>query len=398
MSQDVIQNIISLFVFNSYEIAVLVALLLLIVVQLFFYFYYYRRPYAYAQRAAKDEKGEGEWSRQMPKVSVIISSENESDSLAVNLPLILEQNYPDFEVIVVNNGSTDESDHLLQSLQLKYPHLYHTYVPSSSYDKAFGRRKLALTVGIKAAKGEVLLFVEPYGKPMSSNWISEMVEAMVVEGKDVALGYSFYNKASSFYNRIARFDNHLFSMQYLSMALLNKPFTGVYRNVAFKRHLFFDNKGFASFLILENGEDVFINQIVNSDNTAVCVSADSFVETTLSGYKIWKQIKKDYSVAHSCFKAKISRIFTLEYALRYVILILALAAVVYSSLIYHWGLMGLVLLLFTLKLIAQLVITNKSAKCFRSGKFVFSFPLLEFLQPIYNLKFRTRSRRLKGRR
>ncbi len=390
MNEELIQDILSSFVFNPLEITVLSLLFVFALIQIFFYLYYYKRPLSFAVKHDVPEVNE------KPMVSVIISSENESDRLAENLPLILEQDYPNFEVIVVNNGSTDETDYLLQSLQLKYPHLYHTYVPTS-YDKAFGRRKLAFTVGIKAAKGDVLLFVEPYGKPMSSVWISTMVAEMS-RGKDVVLGYSFYKKTKAFFNRMARFDNHFFSMQYLSMAILKKPFTGVYRNVAFKRHLFFDHKGFASFLNLENGEDVFINQIVNDDNTAISTSPDSFVETTLSNFSLWKRIKKDYSVAQSCFKDKRNARFAVEYAMRYVFFALFVAAVVYSALLCQWGVLSVAIFILLFKLTLQLVVTHKVARYFMSGKFIFSFPLLSLLQPIYNLRFRTRSRRLSGRR
>lgn len=392
MNEELIQDILSYFSFNCLEISVLSLLFLFASIQIFFYLYYYRKPLKYAAKHSRNQV------KDRPMVSVVISSENESDSLAANLPLVLEQDYPNFEVIVVNNGSTDESDYLLQSLQLKYPHLYHTYIPTSNYDKAFGRRKLAFTVGIKAAKGDVLLFVEPYGKPMSSNWIAEMVDEMVAGNKDVVLGYSFYKEAKSFFNRVARFDNHFFSMQYLSMAIRNKPFTGVYRNVAFKRHLFFDNKGFASFLNLENGEDVFVNQIVNETNTAISLHPDSFVETTLANYPLWKQIKKDYSVAQACFKNNRHTKFSLEYAMRYLSFSLFAAIAAYASLMCQWGVLGVAILIFLVKLVIQIVSTRKSSRYFLSGKFLFSFPVLGLLQPIYNLRFRTRSRRLSGRR
>lgn len=390
MNEELIQDILSYFVFNYQEVIVLSLLFLLASIQVFYYLFYYKRPLVQATRQSDDR------SDNKPMVSVVISSENESESLAENLPLVLEQNYPNFEVIVVNNGSTDESDYLLQSLQLKYPHLYHTYIPTSNYDKAFGRRKLAFTVGIKAAKGDILLFIEPYGKPASSDWISLMVDAMKDE-KEVVVGYSFYKRAKTFFNRMARFDNHFFSMQYLSMAIRNKPFTGVYRNVAFKRRLFFDNKGFASFLNLENGEDVFINQIVNDRNTAVMLHSDSFVETTLANFSSWKQIKKDYSVAQACFKDRRHTRFAFEYALRYITLALFILVVVYSLLFGQWGVLTVAALVFLTKITLQLVTIHKSAKYFQSGKFMFSFPVLALLQPLCNLRFRTRSRRLSGR-
>lgn len=119
-------KILSYFTFNEIEIAALFIFLLVLLVQLFFYFNYYRKPYSYVKEKDKDNYSP---VSSKPKVSIIIASENEADELAKNLPFILSQDYPDFEVIVVNNGSTDESEMLLQSLKLNNPHLYHTYLP-----------------------------------------------------------------------------------------------------------------------------------------------------------------------------------------------------------------------------------------------------------------------------
>ncbi|MDU1892338.1 MAG: glycosyltransferase [Dysgonomonas sp.] len=375
------EHILSSFVFSWSEIVVLSLFFLFFVIQLYFYFGYYKKTYSYLR-----EQSGYIPAISRPKVSVIIASENEAIELSKNLPLILDQDYPDFEVIVVNNGSTDESDEILSALNLQYPNLYHTYLPYSN-DKKFGRRKLALTLGVKAAKGDVLLFTEPYSKPVSNRWISSMMDQMK-EGKEVVLGYSFFSKVNKFFNRVARFDNHLFSMQYFSMAIKGKPYTGVYRNVAFKKHLFFDNKGFASFLNLENGEDVFINQIVTPENVALALSQDSFVETSGDSYSLWKQIKKSYSIAKGYFKSKVSNLFSLEGFSRYLFYILLIGLFVYSIVYQHWALLGISALLFIVRLIIQLAIINKSAKYFHSGKFYFSLILLDILQPIYNFRFR----------
>ncbi|WP_231496779.1 glycosyltransferase [Prevotella sp. 10(H)] len=355
---------------------------------------YYRKPYSVVHKRQKDNY---QPFYLKPKVSVIISSENSADDLAKNLPAVLEQEYPDYEVIIVNNGSTDESDTLLQSLQLKYPYLYVTYLPYSN-DASFGRRKLALTIGIKAAKGEILLFTEPYSKPVSNQWISSMVSEMT-EDKDVVLGYSFYDKTKDFFNRTARFDNHLFSMQYMALALKGKAFTGIYRNLAFRRHLFFDNKGFASFLNLDNGEDVFINQIISSGNTAVALSQDSFIETSIERFSLWKQIKKSYSVAKKYYKNRFwNRMFNFEAFSRYLFYIAFIAIIVYSIMFQHWALLGISVFLLLVKLSVQIVTINKSAKYFESGKFYFSFILMEILQPLYNVRFRSRHKKMSGRR
>ncbi|GAB6121866.1 glycosyltransferase [Dysgonomonas termitidis] len=390
-----VEQILHYFMFNELEIAGIVFYLLLFLIQIFFYFNYYRKPYSVVCKRDKDNHKP---VCPKPKVSVIIASENAADELAENLPAILTQDYSDYEVIVVNNGSTDESETLLQSLQLKYPHLYITYLPYSN-DITFGRRKLALTIGIKAAKGEVLLFTEPYSRPVSDQWISSMVEELSDE-KDIVLGYSYYSRTKTFFNRIARFDNHLFSMQYISMALKNKPFTGINRNLAFRRHLFFDNKGFAAFLNLENGEDVFINQIITDSNTSVALSPDSFVESSNDRYSLWKQVKKSYSITKKHFKDKTPiNLFGLETATRYLFYLVLITLLVYSAASFHWALLGIAVFFFVLRLVIQSIIINKAARYFQSGKFHFSLILMDLLQPFYNFKFRTNHKnRATGRR
>jgi cellulose synthase/poly-beta-1,6-N-acetylglucosamine synthase-like glycosyltransferase len=386
---------IDYFMFNEPEIAGMVFFFLLFLIQIFFYVNYYRKPYSVV---CKREKDNYKPFYLKPKVSVIIASENAADELSENLPAILTQDYPDFEVIVVNNGSTDESETLLRSLQLKYPHLYITYLPYSN-DITFGRRKLALTIGLKAAKGEVLLFTEPYSKPVSNQWISSIVEEFSDE-KDIVLGYSYYGRTKTFFNRIARFDNYLFSMQYISMALKNKPFTGIYRNLAFRKHLFFENKGFAAFLNLENGEDVFINQIITDSNTSVALSSDSFIESSNDRFSLWKQVKKSYSITKKHFKNKTPiNLFGLEAATRYLFYLMLIALIVYSVIFFHWALLGITVFFFVFRLVVQLKIINKAAKYFHSGQFHFSLILMDILQPFYNFRFRTNHKnRATGRR
>lgn len=333
-----------------------------------------------------------------PKVSVIIASENEGDELKKNLPFVLEQDYADFEVIVVNNGSTDESDYILNSLKLGNPHLYYTYLPYSEDDESFNRRKLALTIGAKAAKGDILLFTEPYSKPISKNWISSIVENFSEE-KEIVLGYSFFTRTKKQFNRLARLDNHFFSMQYLSMAIKKRGYIGTYRNLAFKKHLFFDNKGFASCLNIENGEDVFINQIITKKNTAVSLSQDSFIETSLENFSLWKEIKKSYSIAKNYFKGGAIALFSFEIFSRYLFYIGLIALIAYSVIFAQWVVLGIAVFLFLIRLIIQLVVINKSAKYFNSGKFYFSLPILDIFLPIYNTRFKTKNRgNLRGRR
>jgi len=377
------ESILSYFQFDLPEIIALSILFLLFIIQLLYYLKYYRKPYVQAISGASTE---GRSSQFMLKVSVIIVSENEADCLSENLPAVLEQDFFDYEVIVVNNGSTDESDVLLRSLELRYPNLYHTYLPYSN-DRKMDRRKLALTIGIKAAKGDILIFTEPYCKPVSKNWISSMVNELSPE-KDIVLGYSFFRESGKFFNRVARFDNLLFSQQCLSAVLNNKPYTGNHRNLLFRKKVFFDHKGFASLLNIESGEELFISQIMTESNTAVALSQDSFIETDLEHFSLWRQIKRSFFAIRLYLNKSMSLLFRSEIFARGIFYLLFVALVIYSIIFHHWALLGAAVLIFIFRLVSQLLILNKVSRYFSSGKFHFSLPVMDLFQPLYNLRFK----------
>ncbi|NDV68379.1 glycosyltransferase [Dysgonomonas sp. 25] len=380
---------VSFYTIDIVEIIGLSLLLLLFVIQLYFYLVYYRKPLNEAKKTGDTTLP----YNRFPKVSVVMESENEYLNLKELLPQILEQDYPDFEVIVVNNGSTDESYELLESLKVTYPNLYHTFLPHS-LDKKYGFRKMALTLGIKAAKGDVVLVTEPFCRPLSNRWIASMIEQMSDE-KEIVLGHAFYAKDAPFYNRIARFDDMFFSLQYLSAAIKGKPYTGVYPNIAFARHLFFDNKGFSGHLYLENSEDVFINTIANASNTAVCLNTDGFMEKTLNSFAHWRKIKKSYSMAKACFKSGLVDWFSFEAFSRYLFYGLFIALGAYASLQQDWGVLIVTGLFFLIRYIVQLVVLNKSSRYFLTGTFRLSLLILDWFQPLYTLRFRSRSRRVR---
>jgi len=324
-----------------------------------------------------------------PSVSVIIVAKENSEALKHNLPIILNQKYPVFEVIIVNIGFTEETHNLIQSLKLKYSNLYDTFLPYEPLEKKTDRKKLALTLGIKAAKNDILLFTEADTAPDSENWISCMMDNLT-DDKDVVIGYSYYNKTRGFWGRIARFDNLIYSLQYLSSAILKEPYTGMYRNLAYRKELFFNNKGFSSSLNYEHSEGVFLNRLMTKQNVAVALEQDSFVSTELDNSAKWSnsrvfsyKIKKYFS----CFKFQRNQ-FLIEVISRYLFYI-AFGIVLWLSIASeNWLVLSFAALLFIIKLAIQISVISKSARYFKSGKFLFSFIPVELSQPIYNLYFK----------
>lgn len=382
--EDFLQQLSDIFIFDTVELTITIILFIILLYQMFIYIRYYGKPVSWVKKRSKGEAPKPINSNQ-PKVSVVIEAENEAEYLSELLPQILSQDYPDFEVIVVNNGSTDETGILLERLELEHSNLYHTFLPHSR-DK-YGFRKMALTLGIKAAKGDILLFIESYSRPVSNQWIKLMTEKFT-EDKDIVLGYSKINKTKPFWTRIEAFDNLIFSLQYLSMALRANPFTGTYRNLAFRRNLFFENKGFSQFLYLENSEDTFINRVATKTNTAICIDKDSFTETISDIYSLWRQIKRSYSAARSCFKGSQTTLFSSEYLFRWIFLIALLVGVSLTIYNQHWAMLGIVLFILLLSLLTRSLIINKAARYFEAGKYYFSLSICSLLQPIYNIRFR----------
>lgn len=211
----------------------------------------------------------------LPPVSIIIAARNESDNLFNNLPYILEQDYPEFEVIVVNHQSIDESYHILNAYKMKYPHLKVVEIEQSRHIRV--GKKLPITLGVKSAKYEHLLLTDADCKPDSSKWILQMATSFVYQ-KDLILGFSPYNFQNSFLNKIIRFDTIFIAINYLSFALAKVPYMGVGRNIGYTKSLFKSVNGFKSHYAISSGDDdLFVQEVSSKADVEIVIHEDSFV-------------------------------------------------------------------------------------------------------------------------
>ena len=227
-------------------------------IQLFYYLFFYLSVYL---RQFSEPRVTGE------PVSIIICARNEAENLQNFLPSILEQNYPDFEVIVVNDCSEDNSYVILSNFLTQYPHLR---ISTVNKDPKFTHnKKFAQFIGIKAARNEILLFTDSDCKPESDKWLEGMTSHFESKTSFV-LGYGGYLREKGFLNKYIRYDSMVIAMQYLGMAIRGLPYMGVGRNLAYRRSVFFENKGFGSHNHIVSGDDdLFVNSIANRKNTSV---------------------------------------------------------------------------------------------------------------------------------
>ncbi|HKL02469.1 MAG TPA: hypothetical protein VJ911_02290, partial [Cryomorphaceae bacterium] len=179
---------------------------------------------------------------------------------------------------VVLDQTYDESPDLLYALKQKYANLKSAVVPLN--DRFDGGKKLAITLGIKAAKYNRLLFTDADCRPVGSRWIQAMV-ARSAEANAVVIGYSPYKRAKGMLNAVIRFDNLLAGMNYISFALARMPYMGVGRNLSYTKEKFFENGGFKSHYALKSGDDdLFVNEMAGRVPVCVCIDQDASIETT----------------------------------------------------------------------------------------------------------------------
>lgn len=225
-------------------------------------------------------------SEAKPAVSVVVCAHNEEENLRDYLHNLLNQAYPCYEVIVVDDGSEDESLTILKQYARQYEHLYLTFVPHGA--RVISSKKLALTIGIKAAKYDYILLTDADCRPESRHWISEMMSGFAKEETELVLGFSPYFERRGWLSNMISYDTLLSGMQYMSMARHGHAYMGVGRNMAYRKQTFFDNNGFQGLLNERAGDDdLFVNKIATRQNTAVVCSPESL--TWSSPKRTWKE-------------------------------------------------------------------------------------------------------------
>lgn len=361
--------------FNYINISALVVLLLSVCVLLFYYFYYFLKLGTY--KTITDNGAE-----KLP-ITVIIAARNEYTNLEKNLKSVLEQDYPNFEVIVVNDCSWDESQKLLEYYQEVYPHLRICEIKEQ--EKYPTGKKFALTLGIKAASNNNLIFTDADCKPATNQWLSLMASRYNPE-KQIVLGFSPYTPQSGFINLIARFESAITAMFYFSAAIHKNAFMGVGRNLAYTKELFFKQKGFAWHQhIISGDDDLFINRAATPTNVSIQVDPASFVFTeSKKNFTDWFRQKTRHNATGKFYKASHKAYLGTFYAAN-----LLFYVSIVTSLILDLNLWQLVLCVYLFKVICQSVVYFLAFKKLKHQNLTWFIIILDFLFVIYIYVFGT---------
>ena len=327
-----------------------------------------------------------------PPLSVILVAKDAASDLQKNLPAILEQDYPDFEVIVIyDQSSDDDCEDVLKLLEDKYPHLHHSFIPDSA--RYISHKKLGITMGIKASHHEWLVFTEPNCRPSSNQWLRKMARNFT-NGTDIVLGYSNYEKTKGWFNRKVTFDTLLNAMRYLGRAIDGHPYTGCGRNLAYRKSLYYEQKGFTSHLNLQRGEDdLFINQVANGKNTRVEASPESIVRITAPHYqKDWHEDKVSYHLTSRLYKGFSRYLMGFETCTRLLFLLMVIVCIVYGILTQSWIVLGTAIMLWLLRYLMQVMVFRKTSIALGERKFYSTLLMFDWMQPLWNFRLKLSQR------
>lgn len=370
-------------VFDNVEIYLLAGAGVLFIIQLWYYLTCYMRPWR-KQEEKKNNPAESPVS--LPPVTVIVYAKNESENLSRFLNTVLQQDYPEYQVVVVNDGSTDESDDVLKRYENQYSHLYHTYIPENV--KYLSRKKLALTVGIKAAKHDLLLFTEANCRPLSNLWIRQMVRNFSPE-VDIVLGFCAYENRKGFLHKLAAYDNLLTGLQYLSSALAGRPFMGFGKNLAYRKELFFKHKGYSHTLNLHAGEDdLFVNQFATPQNTRVEYSPESITQMApYERFKVWKEMKVSRAATMKYYRGHQLAFYRINDWVMY-LLLAAIAGLIVAGVTGNPVVAAIGVALYIIRYMVKAAIFRKAAVMLQQKPQAGWLPLVEVIQPVYSVYVR----------
>lgn len=356
-------------------------------------------------------------SDSLPPLSVIVYAQNDAQNLRANLPYLLNQEYPEYEVIVVNDGRVAADSTAIAEAGLQYHNIYETFVPEQSHN--LSRKKLALMMGIKAAKHEVILTTAANCRPTSPQWL-EMMARNFVPGVEVVLGQSTYDVATDTnFGRRHRFYSSLVTrMLYLGYAGRRKPYRGTSDNIAYLKSKFFANKGFSSSMNLHHGDDdIFVNEITDSHNTRVELSAESILTANLWNAKkilLNNKLHHDFTSRYVktsafCIDKLMNAIYCLDFL---AIVVLAVAAIatglhIIRPTIPSISILGTeaqlptiaiiagaaALMLLLLLTIPHTLMFGQNCKLMHEPKLRFTVPLFTLIRPIINLRHHMRGQR-----
>ena len=296
---------IGVFEIAIWELCLLGVLLLAFLYEVYFYARYMWVRDASRKSGQSPKVESRKQEENAPGVSVIVCARNEGRNLRPYIQSLLTQDYPLYEVIIVNDGSEDDTQAVIDEYAALDRRVRTTFVPKDA--RVRSTKKLGLTLAVKAAQYDYLLLTDADCRPESTKWIATMMagfssqrSAVSDQPIEVVLGYGAYFAEDSLLNSVIQYETLFNGLHYLGAAVTGKPYMGVGRNLAYRKDTFFEHGGFSHLMTERAGDDdLFVNNVATKHNTAVVYSRESITwsvpKTTWKSW--WQQKRRHLSVS-----------------------------------------------------------------------------------------------------
>jgi len=286
-------------------------------------------------------------------ISLIVCAKNEAENLKINIPLWQQQSYSNFELILINDSSYDDTLGVMESFAKDDTRIKIVNVENN--EAFWGNKKYSLTLGIKAARNKRMLFTDADCAPNSNLWIKEMVAQFSSE-KQLILGFGGYQKKPGILNKLIRYETLITAIQYFSYAKSGIPYMGVGRNLGYTSNLYYENNGFMSHMkILSGDDDLFVNEAATSKNTALCFTKDSFtISNPKESWKEWFIQKKRHISTAKHYKGKHKFLLGLYFVSQLLFWVLAITTI----LIIDWKIPAIII---AFRFLLHWIVIGKSA-------------------------------------
>lgn len=332
---------------------------------LFYYFYFFIRLWGHKNTFQSNDY----------KVSVIVCSRNEKDNLEQNLKSIIQQKYLDFELLLIDDGSTDGGELYMSQLAEDYEFIHYHRLDIDK--KKYPGKKYALQYGVEQANNEIILVTDADCQAVSDQWIEHMIGSFD-EQTDLVIGYGPYYKKQGWFNAMARYECVYTAIKYLSFAKAEIPYMGVGRNMAYRKQVFIDNKGFESHIHIPSGDDdLFVREIAKKGNVKVQTHPDSFMwSASAENFKLFVRQKHRHLSVGFYYKPMLKFLLGMDLMSIYMFHMSMLILLFMNELTL------LVICLFFSKMIIQSIVFGKIYRQFKLQLGILTTPIVDFLHII----------------
>ena len=311
-----------------------------------------------------------------PPVSILITAHDNLAELERNLPMFLRQQYAtDYQVIVVCQSTDGETQDFLKRTAAENPHLYYTYIPESS--RYMSRKKLQITLGVKAAKHEWIILTEPNCRPSNDKWLQTMAR-QCQDPNHLVLGYVALDEETK---SVRRFDSIRKAYYVLRRAQQTYGYRSHMPNVAFRKSDFMKEQGYQGNLEYVRGEyDFLVNKYAHCGDTATELDCDAWLIREAPSSKSWHNAHLYLQASRKSLEraGSMRTLMFFDHLMPHLSLIATLAVAAYSILMKNWILTGCAGFSFLLLFIVRMLIANKAIRHFDDGIAMFKLPFFEY--------------------